>query len=153
MLKAPSMEAVGADGEPWNGLIVKDRICFSQVFYPLALWPVALCSPWDVASPYSRIRTSPSCRQAHLAVPARHTSRKRQSRWVFAVRLPHSGNIVGIYTDASGNGHGFLFNGAYTPFDYPGASFTEATGINPGGVIVGLYVDSANAVHGFIRTP
>ena len=28
--------------------------------------------------------------------------------------------IVGIYTDASGNGHGFLFsNGVYTSFDYP----------------------------------
>ena len=64
-----------------------------------------------------------------------------------------AGNIVGIYTDASGTGHGFLFNGAYTSFDYPGAAFTEATGINPGGVIVGLYTDSAGATHGFIRTP
>jgi len=62
--------------------------------------------------------------------------------------------IVGIYTDASGNGHGFLFsNGVYTSFDYPEAAFTEATGINPSGVIVGLYVDSAGAVHGFMRTP
>ena len=78
------------------------------------------------------------------------------------IRAPHlrlleeptlSGNIVGIYTDASGNTHGFLFNGAYTSFDYPGAIFTEATGINPSGVIVGLYVDSAGAVNGFMRTP
>ena len=61
-------------------LIVRERICFSQVLYLLSPWPVALCSPWDVASLYSRIRTSPSCRQVHLAVPARHTSRKRQSR-------------------------------------------------------------------------
>jgi len=51
-------------------------------------------------------------------------------------------------------GHGFVYaNGAFTRLDGPGAAFTEATGINPGGVIVGLYVDSTGAVHGFIRTP
>ncbi len=75
------------------------------------------------------------------------------SSFTFAGGANAEGNIVGIYTDASGSGHGFLFNGAYTSFDYPGASFTEATGINPGGVIVGLYTDSAGAVHGFMRTP
>ena len=42
----------------------------------------------------------------------------------------------------------FLFNGDYKSFDYPGAIFTEATGINPGGVIVGLYTDSAAVTHG-----
>jgi hypothetical protein len=81
------------------------------------------------------------------------TSNYPGATFTFAGGANASGNIVGIYTDASGNGHGFLFNGAYTSFDYPGASFTEATGINPGGVIVGLYVDSAGAVHGFMRTP
>jgi hypothetical protein len=75
------------------------------------------------------------------------------SSFTFAGGANASGNIVGIYTDASGAGHGFLFNGAYTSFDYPGAAFTEATGINPGGVIVGLYTDSAGVTHGFIRTP
>ena len=55
----------------------------SDVHLP-SLWPVALWSPWDVASPCSRIRTSPSCRQAHLAVPAPHTSRKRQYSWDYA---------------------------------------------------------------------
>jgi hypothetical protein len=77
-----------------------------------------------------------------------------RERWFpFAGGANAEGNIVGIYTDASGAGHGFLFNGNYTSFDYPGAVFTEATGINPGGVIVGLYTDSAGATHGFIRTP
>ena len=75
------------------------------------------------------------------------------SSFTFAGGANASGNIVGIYTDASGNGHGFLFNGAYKSFDFPGAAFTEATGINPSGVIVGLYVDSSGAVHGFIRRP
>jgi hypothetical protein len=75
------------------------------------------------------------------------------SSFTFAGGANAEGNIVGIYTDASGAGHGFLFNGVYTSFDYPGAIFTEATGINPGGVIVGLYTDSARVTHGFIRTP
>jgi hypothetical protein len=60
---------------------------------------------------------------------------------------------VGIYADASGPGHGFLFNGVYTSFDFPGAILTEAVGIDPSGVIVGLYTDSCNVTHGFIRTP
>ena len=33
-----------------------------------------------MAAPYSKIRTSPSCRQAHLAVPSRHRLRKCQVR-------------------------------------------------------------------------
>jgi hypothetical protein len=74
------------------------------------------------------------------------------SSFTFAGGANAPGDIVGIYTDASGS-HGFLFNGVYTSFDYPGAIFTEATGINPSGVIVGLYVDSTGAVHGFMRTP
>ncbi|MGB7554323.1 MAG: hypothetical protein WBM04_08110 [Candidatus Korobacteraceae bacterium] len=75
------------------------------------------------------------------------------SSFTFAGGANAEGNIVGIYTDASGAGHAFLFNGSYTSFDYPGAVFSEATGINPGGVIVGLYTDSAGDTHGFIRTP
>jgi hypothetical protein len=75
------------------------------------------------------------------------------SSFTFAGGANAEGTIVGIYTDASGAGHGFLFNGNYSSFDYPAAIFTEATGINPGGVIVGLYTDSANVTHGFIRTP
>jgi len=43
-------------------------------------------------------------------------------------------------------------NGSYTSFDYPEASFTEATGINALNVIVGLFTDSAGNTHGFIRT-
>jgi hypothetical protein len=59
-----------------------------------------------------------------------------------------------LYTDTGGVNHGFLLsNGAFTSFDFPGAIFTDAAGINPSGVIVGIYVDSAGNVHGFIRTP
>jgi hypothetical protein len=63
-------------------------------------------------------------------------------------------SVAGIYTDASGSGHGFVeSNGSYTSFDYPGASFTEGTGINALGVVVGIFTDSAGNTHGFIRTP
>ncbi len=76
--------------------------------------------------------------------------------FTFAGGANASGDIVGIYVDSSGNGHGFLFNGSYTSFDYPGAVFTEATGINPAGVVCGIYIgptDPTGVNHGFIRTP
>jgi hypothetical protein len=44
---------------------------------PFSLVPVALSSLSDAPSRDSRICTCPACRQAHLAVPARHMSRKR----------------------------------------------------------------------------
>jgi hypothetical protein len=40
--------------------------------------------------------------------------------------------------------------GTFTTIDFPGATFTNVTGINPGGDIVGGY-DSADGVgHGFL---
>jgi hypothetical protein len=58
------------------------------------------------------------------------------------------------YTDTAAVNHGFLLSrGVFTSFDFPGAIFTDAAGVNPGGIIVGVYVDSTNVVHGFIRTP
>lgn len=73
--------------------------------------------------------------------------------FTFAGGANAEGDIAGVYIDSAGNGHGFLFNGAYSSFDYPGAVFTEATGINPAGVICGIYFDSLDNEHGFIRTP
>jgi hypothetical protein len=62
---------------------------------------------------------------------------------------------VGAYTDTAGVTHSFLLNnGNFTSFDPPGTvAFSDAAGINPGGVIVGIYFDSAGKEHGFIRTP
>jgi probable HAF family extracellular repeat protein len=60
-----------------------------------------------------------------------------------------SGTIVGYYKDASGVTHGFSYSGEnYTTINYPGASGTQALGINNGNVIVGMYTDSAGT-HGF----
>jgi len=38
----------------------------------------------------------------------------------------------------------------FIPFDYPGATFTRASGINADGAAVGSYVDSAGKTHGFL---
>ena len=59
------------------------------------------------------------------------------------------GNIVGYYSDGSGNRHGFSYDGtAYTTFDVSGASSTHAYGID-GGNIVGYYTDGSGT-HGFL---
>jgi hypothetical protein len=65
------------------------------------------------------------------------------------------GDIVGEYNDTAGVGHSFLLSkGVFTSFDPPGTvGFSDASGINPGGIIVGIYFDSAVVEHGFIRTP
>jgi hypothetical protein len=63
------------------------------------------------------------------------------------------GNIVGSYYDASGLGHGFLFNGStYTTLDDPlraADGFTNPLGIS-GGNIVGLYFDASYGIRGFL---
>ncbi len=40
--------------------------------------------------------------------------------------------------------------GVITLVAFPGATFTEAWGINDSGEIVGNYVDAANVTHGFV---
>jgi hypothetical protein len=40
----------------------------------------------------------------------------------------------------------------FVSFDYPGATATNARGINSRGDVVGFYVDSAGKTHGFFRS-
>ena len=46
---------------------------------------------------------------------------------------------------------GFLLssNGVFRPIDYPGATYTSAIGINPGGEIAGLYALADNVNRSF----
>jgi probable HAF family extracellular repeat protein len=67
-----------------------------------------------------------------------------------------AGDVVGIYRDAGGRTHGFLWRkGEVTTIDFPGASSTEARGISPDGDIVGAYRvagEPAVNIHGFLLT-
>ena len=50
------------------------------------------------------------------------------------------GDIVGVYRDAAGRSHGYLWQrGEVTTIDYPEAAYTDARGISNGGEIVGTY--------------
>ena len=52
------------------------------------------------------------------------------------------GDIVGTYTDAEVQLHGFLYSqGKYTLLDIPGAGYTDVTGINNRGQIVAFASD------------
>jgi uncharacterized membrane protein len=62
---------------------------------------------------------------------------------------------VGFYKSADTVTHGFSFNdGSFSSIDFPGASSTEAFGINDAGVIVGRYAlngqDPVVSGHGFL---
>ena len=63
-----------------------------------------------------------------------------------------TGQIVGVFVNATGE-HGFLdAGGVFTPIDVPGATITDASGINATGRIVGDFDDAAGT-HGFLATP
>ena len=39
---------------------------------------------------------------------------------------------------------------SFTTIDFPGATYTQASGINPKGEIVGFYADTGGTLHGFL---
>ncbi len=65
-----------------------------------------------------------------------------------------SGQVVGWYTDSSGNFHGFLYSaGTFTTIDVPGSIDTQALGINDSGQIVGNFtvvLGVTRETHGFL---
>jgi hypothetical protein len=75
-------------------------------------------------------------------------------RWI-----NESGDIVGVYANTLDECfafqlHGFLLRkGEYSAIEFPGASFTDALGINDDGVIVGDFTDRHGNVHGFKALP
>jgi probable HAF family extracellular repeat protein len=67
-------------------------------------------------------------------------------------RINDRRQVVGIYVDADGAVHGFLWDdGDFTTIDVPGATATVVLGINNRGQLVGSYVDADGAYHGFLR--
>jgi probable HAF family extracellular repeat protein len=68
----------------------------------------------------------------------------------YAFHINNKDQIVGFYSDGSGD-HGFVYsNGAYTTLNDPLGVSTMAFGINDRGQIVGEYVDASNNYHGFL---
>jgi hypothetical protein len=70
-----------------------------------------------------------------------------------AIAINNAGDIVGGYTDSSGNNHGFLMHkGVFTTIDDPLATpgGTGPSAITNSGAIVGTYLGSDGSVHGFV---
>src|SRR5437588_9424802 len=66
--------------------------------------------------------------------------------------MGRSSPVGGAFLDRGGS-HGFLREGtgSYAAIDVPGATGTEAHGINAAGQIVGAFVDTGGVSHGFLR--
>jgi probable HAF family extracellular repeat protein len=77
---------------------------------------------------------------------------------VQATDINDHGQIVGVYPDAKGTFHGFVYShGRYTQLDPPraagnrnGFGATAAFGINNRGQVVGQYVDAKGVLHGYL---
>jgi probable HAF family extracellular repeat protein len=68
-----------------------------------------------------------------------------------AVSINATGQVVGLFGNATGT-HGFLYaGGVFSTIDVPGASSTVANGINDAGQVVGRFQD-ATGTHGFLKT-
>jgi uncharacterized membrane protein len=68
------------------------------------------------------------------------------------LRINDRRQVVGLYVDADGAVHGFLWDdGNSETIEIPGATATVVLGINNRGQMVGSYVDADGAYHGFLR--
>ena len=64
------------------------------------------------------------------------------------------GVAVGVFTDSTGMGHGFMrTRNGVQQFDFPGASSTTFLDVNNTGTAVGWYGDASGAQHGFKLSP
>lgn len=74
---------------------------------------------------------------------------------VTAAAINNRGDIAGFDSDAQGNVASFLLGrwGHETTLAYPGASSTQALGVNDSDEVVGVYTNSDMSMHGFTWTP
>ena len=74
-----------------------------------------------------------------------------------ALGINDSDEVVGFYTDAMGNDHGFTwtpFGGFKTPVDDPNAvGASTINGLNDQGQLVGFYTDQQGNTDGFLANP
>jgi hypothetical protein len=78
----------------------------------------------------------------------------QEGQGTFATGINPAGLVVGDYTDATCEGHGFLRfpNGTFINIDVPGAVATTAEAINPAGAISGVGFTN-DAIIGYSRSP
>src|SRR5208283_1902249 len=73
---------------------------------------------------------------------------------VQALGVNNEDQVVGSFTDAKGNTHGFLYNEEsknYTTIDDPNANgMTVVNGLNDKGQLVGFYLDHAGNTDGML---
>ena len=120
----------------WSAALLQEGSVFSRCF--LNLRPLLLIAAATALSPGGLAVTFTS-----IDFPGAKAS--------IANGINAQGDIVGEYTDATGNSHGFLLHSnIYSSIDFPGASFTSAKGINLAGDIVGWYQGGTADFHGFL---
>jgi probable HAF family extracellular repeat protein len=69
--------------------------------------------------------------------------------------INNAGQVVGQFTDADGDGHGFVLSkGVYTTIDVLGPlSQTAVFSVNAQGQIVGQFDDAEGVTHGYVGVP
>ena len=109
------------------------------------LFPALLVCFLSMTVASAQVRTAIAYKYANLIYPG--------ALLTLPNAINNANTIVGSYFDASSNEHGFIFHaGKFTRVDFPGATSTEATGLNDIGDIVGIYqVPGPLNLHGFVR--
>ncbi|MCA9190041.1 MAG: hypothetical protein KDA99_30660, partial [Planctomycetales bacterium] len=67
--------------------------------------------------------------------------------------INEAGDVAGLFFDANGTSHGFVYNGSYTVIDVLGSTWTEVYDIDAAGRLAGYYEDANGQGHGFVATP
>jgi hypothetical protein len=70
----------------------------------------------------------------------------------FAFSINNRDDIAGAFTDSGGVQHGYVHHadGTLTQINFPGASSTQAYGVNDWETVIGIYTDAQNNSHAFL---
>jgi uncharacterized membrane protein len=111
---------------------------FTSIDFPLAFWTTTNILQWVGINPRGDV-VSTYCDKPPSAKPSCDPS--------------FVGGLPVFPPESLGLIHGFLLrNGEFTSIDFPDATVTIATGINPQVDIVGAYLDQSGKVHGYLRS-
>lgn len=76
----------------------------------------------------------------------------RENLGSFAFSINNRDDIAGEFTDMGGVTHGYVHHadGSLTLINFPGASSTQAYGVNDWEMVIGVYTDAQNNSHAFV---